>query len=126
MPIRRRSCASAESHGHGAFPAPEQFGTRTNPVLPQHLYGRHRDVLQNGLVREQIVLLEDHSNLVTEGDHVEVLRRHLDVADLDEALINRRASVTAGERRSTPTWTANGSLPISSNSGRWIGGRGSG
>jgi hypothetical protein len=67
------------------------------PILLQHLDRRHGNVLKDGAVREQIILLEDHGHLVAEGDHVELLRRDLNSGHFDEPLIDRRQRVDAPE-----------------------------
>jgi hypothetical protein len=60
---------------------------------------RHHDVLQRGLVREQVVLLEHHADLAAQRELVELGIIDLLALDQDRAFVDRHQRVDAAEQR---------------------------
>jgi integrase len=89
--FRHNFIAAAEASGR------ERPGARG----PQHLDRRHGQVLQHSAMREQIVLLEDHRDLMPEGHEFLVALQRLDGegADTDRSAVDRRQAVDAAQDR---------------------------
>ena len=67
-------------------------------VLLQNMNRRHHDVLQRRLVREQVVLLEHHANLLPEFQLIESRIVDLLALDLDRALLDVVQGVDAADQ----------------------------
>ncbi len=60
---------------------------------------RHHHVLQRGAVRKKVVLLEDHPDVATQRQLVEVRIAHFDAGDADRTRCHRHQRVDAADER---------------------------